>query len=172
MTSVWRHHAHDTPRGKTGESAFLLFIHEHEFLRDRRNLTSFKCSRYVTMTQWRHLTPPWKDWRIRNRPLHPSTGITKRHGRGLFFCLSRILNQCNVTQKLERASPQKLAQSNLHRKAVSKRFSKVKNFEFEFPTVFRLHNDIFKFSNFENRFFERRIPQRTDQVPWSYSGLA
>ena len=87
------------------------------------------------------------------------------HGRGLFFCLSRILNQCNVTQKLERASPQKLAQSNLHRKSVSKRFLKVKNFEFEFPTIFRLHNGIFKFSNFENRFFERRIPQRTDQVP-------
>ena len=82
-----------------------------------------------------------------------------------FFCFSRILNQCNVTQKLERASPQKLAQSNLHQKAVSKRFSKVENFEFEFPTIFRLHNGIFKFSNFENRFFERRIPQRTDQVP-------
>ena len=93
-------------------------------------------------------------------------------GVAFFSVFSRILKECNVTQKLERASPQKLAQSNLHRKAVSKRFSKVKNFEFEFPTVFRLHNDIFKFSNFENRFFERRIPQRTDQVPWSYSGLA
>ena len=49
MTSVWRHHEHDTPREKTGESAFLLFIHEHEFLRDRRNLTSFKCSGYVPL---------------------------------------------------------------------------------------------------------------------------
>ena len=60
------------------------------------------------------------------------------HCGGLFLCFSRILNQCNVTQKLERASPQKLVQSNLHRKAASKRFSKVKNFEFEFPTVFRI----------------------------------
>ena len=51
----------------------------------------------------------------------------------------------NVTQKLDSTTPQKLAQSNLHRKAVSKRFSKVKNFEFEFPTIFTLHNDIFKF---------------------------
>ena len=50
------------------------------------------------------------------------------HCGGLFFCFSRILKECNVTQKLERASPQKLAQSNLHRKAVPKRFSKVQKF--------------------------------------------
>ena len=110
--------------------------------------------------------------RRRAQSAQTDRGRSRIHGRGLFFCLSRILNQCNVTQKLERASPQKLVQSNLHRKAASKRFSKVKNFEFEFPTIFRLHNGNFKFSNFENRFFERRIPQRTDQVPWSYSGLA
>ena len=33
-------------RGKTGESVFLLFIHEHDFLRVLRDMTSFKCSGY------------------------------------------------------------------------------------------------------------------------------
>ena len=46
------------------------------------------------------------------------------HCGGLFFCFSRILKECNVTQKLDSTTPQKLAQSNLHRKAVSKRFFK------------------------------------------------
>ena len=82
------------------------------------------------------------------------------------------MEQSAVAQQLGSSTPQNLAQSNPHRKAVPKRFPNVKNFEFEFPTVFRLHNDIFKFSNFENHFFERRIPQRTDQVPWLCSGLA
>ena len=75
------------------------------------------------------------------------------------------MEQSAVAQQLGSSTPQNLAQSNPHRKAVPKRFPNVKNFEFEFPTIFRLHNGIFKFSNFENRFFERRIPQRTDQVP-------
>ena len=82
------------------------------------------------------LTPP-SEYRI------PTVSLC--HCGGLFFCFSRILKECNVTQKLDSTTPQKLAQSNLHRKAVSKRFSKVKNFEFEFPTIFPLHNDIFKF---------------------------
>ena len=94
------------------------------------------------------------------------------HYGALIFKIVKKMEQSAVAQQLGSSTPQNLAQSNPHRKAVPKRFPNVKNFEFEFPTVFRLHNDIFKFSNFENRFFERRIPQRTDQVPWLCSGLA
>ena len=47
--------------------------------------------------------------------------------------------------------------------------TKFENLNLNFQRVFSLHNDIFKFSNFKNCFFERRIPQRTCQVPWVYS---
>ena len=58
------------------------------------------------------------------------------HCGGLFFNFRRILKHPAVTFPIGLSVPQKLAQSNLHRKSVSKRFLKVQNFEFEFPTVF------------------------------------